>query len=66
MASEIGALRRFRDRHLRNHVLGDALVGLYHEVGPYAADVVRGDGELRAAVRSLLSPVVALAKWLAD
>lgn len=66
MAAEIGALRRFRDRHLRNHVLGAALVGLYHEVGPHAADVVRGDGDLRAAVRAVLSPAVELAKWLAD
>jgi hypothetical protein len=47
-------------------VLGAALVGLYYEVGPHAADVVRGDGELRAVVRSLLSPAVELAKWLAD
>ncbi|MCB9598922.1 MAG: hypothetical protein H6720_00945 [Sandaracinus sp.] len=66
MAAEIGVLRRVRDRHLRSHAFGAALVGLYYEVGPAAADVVRGDGELRAAVRTLLSPVVELARWISE
>ncbi len=66
MASEIGALRRFRDRHLQSHTLGAALVGLYYEVGPAAADVVRSDDGLRAAARTLLSPLVELAKWMAE
>ncbi|MCA9610938.1 MAG: hypothetical protein KC619_35335, partial [Myxococcales bacterium] len=64
LADDIGALRRFRDRHLRTNVLGRALVGLYETVGPHLADAIRDDDSLRAATRSVLAPIVALARAL--
>ncbi|MCZ7677393.1 MAG: hypothetical protein M5U28_00895 [Sandaracinaceae bacterium] len=64
MAGEIGALRRLRDRHLRTNALGRAFVRGYEAVGPYLAGVIREDEDLRAAARSLLSPIVALARAL--
>jgi len=64
MAAEIGALRRFRDRHLRSHAPGRALVALYEDWGPGAADWIRGSEERRAVTRAALAPVVALARWL--
>jgi hypothetical protein len=64
MADEIGALRRFRDRHLRTNALGRALVSAYETVGPHVADAIRGDDDLRAATRALLAPIVAAARAL--
>lgn len=64
MADEIGALRRLRDRHLRTNALGRAFVRAYEAVGPHLAGVIREDEGLRAAARSLLSPLVALARAL--
>ena len=66
LANEVGSLRRFRDRHLLNHPLGKALVDTYYKVGPTLAKPLREDGALRSVVRTLLTPVVRLAKWLAD
>lgn len=34
MAEEIGALRRFRDGHLRTNIVGEVLVDAYDSVGP--------------------------------
>jgi hypothetical protein len=65
-AAEIGALRRFRDRHLATHFLGRQLVAAYGVVGPILADFIRTDDSLRAAARTLLSPFVAIARWLDD
>jgi len=62
LADDIGALRRFRDRHLRTNALGRALVGAYETVGPHLADAIRDDEDLRAATRSALAPFVALAR----
>jgi hypothetical protein len=64
MAEEIGALRRLRDRHLRTNALGQALVRAYETVGPHLAALIREDDDRRAATRTLLAPVVALARWL--
>lgn len=64
MADEIGALRRFRDRHLRTHAAGRALVDAYYAVGPHLADAIRGHDGARAFVRGALAPVVAIARWL--
>ncbi len=60
LASEIGVLRQFRDRHLMTNAMGRALVDAYYTVGPIAADVIRDQPWLRAAVRALLTPVIAL------
>lgn len=64
MADEIGVLRRFRDRHLRTSPIGQALVDAYYAVGPDLAAAIAQDDGRREAVRTLLSPVVALARWL--
>ncbi len=64
MASEIGALRRFRDRHLRSNAVGRGLVSVYETVGPHLASVIRQDDSLRAATRAALAPFVALARVL--
>jgi hypothetical protein len=66
MASEIGTLRRFRDRHLMTNTVGRALVDAYHAVGPHAADVIRDDDTLRSIVRTALTPVLRALTWLED
>ncbi len=63
MASEIGVLRRFRDRHLMNNALGRALVALYYDVGSAVADPIREDDGARRLVRQILSPIVHLVSW---
>ena len=62
MADEIGVLRRFRDRHLMSNRIGRALVDVYYDLGPLAADVIRESPVLRGAVRALLAPLVTALK----
>lgn len=62
MAEEIGALRRFRDRHLRTNAAGRALTDAYYAVGPEAAAAVRENEILRTAARMVLSRFVRLAQ----
>lgn len=62
LASEIGALRRVRDRYLSSEAPGRALVHAYYAVGPTLARFVAAHDTLRGLVRAALSPVVALAK----
>ncbi len=64
MASEIGTLRRFRDRHLLTNAAGRAFVDLYYTVGPHAADVIRSHETLRGLTRIMLSPLLRIAEWL--
>ncbi len=64
MADEIGVLRRFRDRHLLTNPVGEALVDAYYEVGPDLAAVIAEDDDLRASVRTMLAPIVSLARWI--
>jgi hypothetical protein len=64
MADEIGALRRFRDRHLRTSSVGPAMVAAYQSVGPVLAEAIRDHEDARAVVRAMLAPIVALARWL--
>ncbi|MBX3248325.1 MAG: hypothetical protein KF901_14185 [Myxococcales bacterium] len=66
MAEEVGALRRFRDRHLRGHYLGEAIIDAYYEVGPVAADLIRDSEVLRAMARVALDPLVTFARWITD
>ncbi|HEX2677543.1 MAG TPA: CFI-box-CTERM domain-containing protein [Polyangiales bacterium] len=66
LAHEISALRRFRDRQLSSNFVGRGLVGLYYEVGPKLANVIREHESLRAVARTLLSPFVAAASALQD
>ncbi|MGD8861091.1 MAG: hypothetical protein PVI30_13880 [Myxococcales bacterium] len=64
LADEIGALRRFRDRHMLTNPVGRALVSAYYSVGPDLADLIRDHDGLRAVARTALSPLVAFARWL--
>jgi hypothetical protein len=64
MASEIGTLRRFRDRHLLTNAIGRAFVDVYYTVGPHAADVIRSDETLRGIARTMLTPLIRIAEWL--
>jgi len=66
LAAEIGALRRLRDRHLANNYFGRRLVAAYGVIGPKLADRIRENDSLRAAARTLLTPLVAMARWLDD
>ena len=66
LASEISSLRRLRDRHMANNVLGRAFVSAYGSVGPKLAGIIRQHEGLRAASRALLAPAVALARLLDD
>jgi hypothetical protein len=66
LAGEVGALRRFRDRHLRTNAAGRALVAAYYQWGPGLAEAERGNEPLRAAVRTALRPLVALAHAIDD
>jgi hypothetical protein len=64
LASRVGTLRRFRDRHLMSHAPGRAVVRAYEAIGPHAASVIREHESLRAITRAALSPLVAFAEWL--
>jgi hypothetical protein len=64
MAEEIAVLRRLRDRHLRTHAIGRALVAAYETIGPALADAIRDDEDARAVARALLTPLVEIARWL--
>lgn len=65
-ATQVGHLRRFRDRHLRNNAAGRALVSAYYAVGPTLAASIRAHETLRTASRYALAPAVAFASWLAE
>lgn len=64
MASEIGALRRLRDRYLASHGPGQVVLAAYQTVGPRLADAIRGHERVRAVVRAALRPLVSAARWL--
>jgi hypothetical protein len=64
LASEVSVLRHVRDRYLMSVAPGRALVDAYYTLGPRAAGVIEHRAPLRAAVRWLLLPLVALAKTL--
>jgi hypothetical protein len=64
MADEIAVLRRFRDRHLLTSTLGRTLVETYYAEGPQLAAVIRESEARRTFARTILAPLVALARWL--
>lgn len=64
LASEVGALRRVRDRYLLPQAFGRSAVAVYYRVGARAADWLRPHDTLREAVRSVLTPIVRLAHAL--
>ena len=64
LADEIWALRRFRDRYLMTNPAGRAFVDAYYSVGPHAADIIVEHPWMRTTTRVLLTPLVALARYL--
>lgn len=66
LAHQVGALRRLRDRHLLNHAVGRRLVQAYYEVGPHLAAWLREHDLARSITRVALTPIVYLARLLAD
>jgi hypothetical protein len=64
LADEIWALRRFRDRYLMTNPAGRAFVDTYYSFGPYAADIIAEHPWMRTTTRALLTPFVALARYL--
>jgi hypothetical protein len=66
LAGEVGVLRRWRDRYLATNAPGRLLIAGYYRVGPVLADVVRPRRWLRSLARGLITPVVALARWMED
>jgi hypothetical protein len=66
LAAEVSVLREVRDRYLMTHAPGRALVAAYYAVGPSLASAVQTNATLRAAVRAVLQPLVALAGFVVD
>jgi hypothetical protein len=66
LAAEVGALRRLRDRYLLPLALGRGLVDVYYRYGAQLASWVRPHPTIRGALRSALTPLVALSKRLPD
>lgn len=64
MASELGTLRRFRDRYLESNAVGHAWVEAYYAVGPSLARFIEGSEGRRTVARRLLAPAIELARWL--
>ena len=62
MAGEVVALRRFRDDHLMKSEAGRAFVQWYYRNSPPIADYIREREWLRALVRGMLWPVIAVVK----
>jgi hypothetical protein len=64
LAPQVGVLRRVRDRYLMSHAPGRALVAAYYARGQALAEFLRDHASLRAAVRRVLEPIVAIADLL--
>ena len=62
MARSLDVLRAVRDRALLTNPLGRLFVAAYYAMSPPIARAIATDERLRAAVRKLLAPVVAIAE----
>jgi hypothetical protein len=62
LANELDGLRRVRDRALTPTPLGALSVAAYYALSPPLARAIASDENFRAAARTLLAPVVALAR----
>ena len=61
-AEEINVLRQFRDEFLLPNFLGRAFVSFYYAVSPPVARLISSSNRARAAVRTLLRPVISLVR----
>lgn len=60
LAGDLDVLRAFRDEWLLNNSIGTAFTDVYYRVSPLLADAIAGHALLAAAVRVLLSAIIAL------
>lgn len=65
MAEEIQILRRFRDRSLNPHFLGQHLIAFYYAISPKIAARIAASHSARKWVRMFLKPIVTALKRLA-
>ena len=56
--SETAAERAFRDRVMKGHPFGRALIRLYYHASPRFADQLRGHPAWRAVARHMVAPFV--------
>ena len=64
MADDVRYLRAFRDEYLESNDAGRWFVTQYYKYSPPLADYLRQHDDLRAVVRSALSPLVAMSRVL--
>ncbi|MCK5557952.1 MAG: hypothetical protein KAJ01_06215, partial [Candidatus Hydrogenedentes bacterium] len=62
-AKEISVLRDFRDKYLLTNRAGAACVRAYYRLSPPVARFIAARQPLRAAVRVVLAPIVAFARF---
>ncbi|MDD4954140.1 MAG: PKD domain-containing protein, partial [Candidatus Omnitrophica bacterium] len=62
LADEVKVLSRFRDKYLITNEMGSNLVRFYYRHSPPIADYIRDKKWLRAAIRTLLIPLVKIAR----
>jgi hypothetical protein len=66
LAGEVGILSDFRDRFLLTNRVGTAFVRTYYRFSPPIARFIANHELLRAAVRTVLTPIVAIARGMLD
>ncbi|GEM_PF-2153532 len=64
MSREVELLRDFRDQRLQSSAVGRALVQLYYRLSPPLAQALERHPEWKPFVRTALTPVTALARWV--
>ena len=64
LADDINVLRAVRDSYLLNNAVGAAFVDTYYRLSPSVADAVANNALLKAAVRTLLAPVVIVGNFI--
>ena len=64
LAEDINTLRAVRDSLMLNNAVGAAFVDTYYRLSPPMADAVANNALLRAAVRTLLAPVVMVGSFV--
>jgi len=62
LAGEVGILSDFRDKYLLTNPVGTAFVRTYYRLSPPLARFIANHEPIRAAVRVVLTPIVAIAK----
>jgi hypothetical protein len=62
MAPDVQVLREFRDRALMPSLPGRLVVSAYYRLSPPVANVIRRHEGLRMIVRSMLQPIIEMAK----